>query len=138
MSSLKLFTDLGNFRAFKILIAAEYNAIEIEIPDFKVPEDAQTPSFLSKSPLGRVPALETPSGFLFESNAIARYVARIRRDTELYGVSFFESAQVDSWIDFSSHDIELVRPASVGFFLNFRTLGSDTMVLSLTWVSSLQ
>ena len=33
-------------------------------------------------------------GCIFESNAIARYVARMRRDTELYGVSFFESAQV--------------------------------------------
>lgn len=32
-------------------------------------------------------------GSIFESNAIARYVARIRRDTELYGASFFESAQ---------------------------------------------
>lgn len=33
-------------------------------------------------------------GSIFESNAVARYVARMRRDTELYGVSFFESAQV--------------------------------------------
>ncbi|CAN0447760.1 unnamed protein product, partial [Hapterophycus canaliculatus] len=32
-------------------------------------------------------------GPIFESNAIGRYVARMRRDTELYGVSFFESAQ---------------------------------------------
>ena len=32
-------------------------------------------------------------GSIFESNAIARYVARMRRDSELCGVSFFESAQ---------------------------------------------
>ena len=31
------------------------------------------------------------SGTIFESNAIARYVARIRRDTELYGATFYES-----------------------------------------------
>ena len=31
------------------------------------------------------------AGSIFESNAIARYVARIRRDTDLYGVSFFDS-----------------------------------------------
>lgn len=36
------------------------------------------------------------AGVLFESNAIARYVARIRRDTELLGRSFFESGQVRS------------------------------------------
>ena len=106
--SLKLYTDVGNFRAFKILIAAEYNNVSIDIPEFKLNQDNLTEEFRRKSPLGRVPALETPVGTIFESNAIARYIARIRRDTELYGVSFFESAQVDSWIDFSAHDIELV------------------------------
>jgi elongation factor 1-gamma len=33
-------------------------------------------------------------GALFESNAIARYVARMRTDTGLYGATFFESGQV--------------------------------------------
>jgi elongation factor 1-gamma len=106
---MKLYTDLGNFRAFKILIAAEYNGIAIEIPEFDIKVDGKTPGFLKKSPLGRVPVLETPSGCIFESNAIARYIARIRRDTELYGVSFLESGQIDSWIDFTTHDIELVH-----------------------------
>lgn len=107
--ALKLYTDLGNFRAFKVLIAAEYNSVDIEVPEFNAKTDTKKPEFLKKSPLGRVPVLETSKGSIFESNAIARYVARIRNDTELYGTSFFESAQVDSWIDFCSHDIELVR-----------------------------
>jgi len=38
----------------------------------------------------------------------------MRRDTEIYGVSFFESGQVDSWVDFSSHNIEL--PATMWFY----------------------
>jgi elongation factor 1-gamma len=114
MSSLQLLVDEGNFRAFKILIAAEYNSVSIDIPDFKVSKDNKTAEFLAKSPLGRVPVLVTPAGSIFESNAIARYVARMRRDTELYGVSFFESALVDSWIDFSAHDIEL--PATLWFY----------------------
>ena len=46
-------------------------------------------------------------GCIFESNAIARHVARMRRDTELLGVSFFESGQVDAWMDFVSHDLEV-------------------------------
>mmetsp|Transcript_20433 Transcript_20433/g.33572 ORF Transcript_20433/g.33572 Transcript_20433/m.33572 type:complete len:437 (+) Transcript_20433:91-1401(+) len=112
--SLKLYTYPGNFRAFKILVAAEYNGIDIEIPDFKMLEDNKTPEFLAKSPLGKVPVLDTPQGSIFESNAIARYVARMRRDTELYGVSFFESAQVDSWIDFSTQEVEL--PATMWFY----------------------
>mmetsp|Transcript_930 Transcript_930/g.1397 ORF Transcript_930/g.1397 Transcript_930/m.1397 type:complete len:424 (+) Transcript_930:83-1354(+) len=104
--TMKLWTPPGNFRAFKILIAAEYNSVEIDVPDFSS-LDTKSPEFLAKSPMGRVPVLDTPQGSIFESNAIARYVARMRRDTEMCGASFFESSQVDSWIDFSSHEIEL-------------------------------
>ena len=31
----------------------------------------------------------------------------MRRDTELYGATFFASAQVDSWVDFCTHELEL-------------------------------
>lgn len=54
------------------------------------------------------------AGCIFESNAIARYIARLRRDTDLTGTSFFESGQVDSWIDFASHDLEL--PATLWYY----------------------
>jgi len=102
-----LYTYPGNFRAFKILIAAEYNGVAIDVPAFEMMKDNKTPEFLAMSPLGKVPVLKTPQGSLFESNAIARYVARMRRDTELYGATFFASAQVDSWIDFCTHELEL-------------------------------
>lgn len=61
----------------------------------------------ASNPGGKLPLLETAHGSLFESNAIARYIARIRRDTDLSGRTFFESAQVESWLDFASHDVEL-------------------------------
>ena len=104
---MKLYTPPGNFRAFKILIAAEYNNVDIDIPDFKEfkPE---------MSPTGRLPILETDSGTLFESNAIARYIARIRSDTGLMGSTFFDSAAVDSWIDFCSNELEL--PATLWLY----------------------
>ena len=76
MSELTLYVDSGNFRAFKILIAAEYNGIDIKVPAFKIGQDNKNATFLKKSPLGRVPLLETSSGCIFESNAIARYVAK--------------------------------------------------------------
>jgi elongation factor 1-gamma len=109
-----LFTYKGDFRALKALIAAKYNGVEIATPEFTVGEDNTTPEFLAKSPLGKVPALDTPEGSLFESSAIARYVARLRRDTELCGRTFFESGQVDAWVDFSSHQVEV--PASLIVF----------------------
>jgi elongation factor 1-gamma len=88
-------------------VAAEYNGIAIDVPAFEMMKDNKTPEFLAMSPLGKVPVLKTPQGALFESNAIARYVARMRRDTDLYGATFFASAQVDSWIDFCTHELEL-------------------------------
>ena len=109
-----LHTEPGNFRAFKILIAAEYNGINMNLPAFKLGETNKTDDFLKISPAGKVPALETANGSIFESNAIARYVARLRADTGLYGSTFFESAQVDQWVDFCSTAIEL--PASLWFY----------------------
>ena len=57
--SYKLFTDDGNFRAFKALIAAEYNGVSVETSSVKLGVDNVTAEFLKKSPLGRVPVLET-------------------------------------------------------------------------------
>jgi len=111
---LTLYAEPGNFRAFKILIAAEYNGVSVNIPEFKLNVDNTTPEFLKKSPLGRVPVLETCCGVITESNAIARYVARLRNDTGLYGRTFFESAKVDQWVDFCSHNLEL--PATVWIY----------------------
>jgi elongation factor 1-gamma len=112
--ALKLYSYAGDFRALKALIAGKYNGIEIETPEFKMGEDNVKPEFIAKNPLGRVPLLETPKGCVFESNAIARYVARMRADTELCGRTFFDSGLVDAWVDFTAHEIEL--PATMWVF----------------------
>jgi len=107
--SYTLHTPAGNFRAFKALIAAEYNGVTITVPEF----DASVASTLS--PTGKAPVLQTKSGVIFESNAIARYIAKIRRDTGLTGNgSLVEEATVDSWIDFSANNLEL--PACVWWY----------------------
>lgn len=92
MSGYILHVPAGSYRAFKILIAAEYNGIDITLPDF----DATTATSLS--PTGKAPVLQTPSGgTIFESHSIARYVARMRRDKGLTGNgSFVEEAAVDT------------------------------------------
>jgi elongation factor 1-gamma len=116
--SLTLYTYPGNFRAFKALIAAEYNGVSVSVPPFRMPADAKSAEFKDKSPMGKVPVLETDQGCIFESNAIARYIARIRADTELTGANFFESAQVDSWIDWCANELEV----PMGFWI-FPILG---------------
>ena len=105
--SLTLYVDQGNYLAFKILIAAEYNGINIQIPPFKKGETKVA------SPLGKYPAMKTSHGMLFESNAIARYISRMRADSSLYGESFYESGLIDSWIDFCSSEIE---PAATNWY----------------------
>ena len=106
--SYTLYAPAGSFRAFKALIAAEYNGIDVTVAEF----DAETVKSLS--PSGKAPILQTPSGVIFESNAIARYLGKIRRDTGLSGNGIYEEAAIDSWIDFAANELEL--PASVWFY----------------------
>ena len=102
----KLHAPAGSFRAFPALIAAEYNGIDVEaVADF----DADAVSKMS--PTGKAPVLETSSGNLFSSHAIARFLGGLRRDTGLQGQTIQEAAAVDAWMDWSSMEIEL--PACV-------------------------
>lgn len=111
--TIKLFTDQGNPAAWKILVAAKYAGVLIESPKFEYGVDNKTPEFEKKSPLGKVPVLESHEGVIFEPNAAARFVAR-QSKSSLVGATDFEAAQVDQWIEFSVSEIDL--PASVWVF----------------------
>lgn len=50
--------------------------------------------------------METPDGAIFESNAIARYVASLKPDSSLFGSSQIEHGRVEQWIDFASLEID--------------------------------
>lgn len=56
----------------------------------------KTPEFLAKFPFGKVPAMETPDGPIFESNAIAYYIALHK--PELVGNTPYEKALVQQFI----------------------------------------
>lgn len=106
----KLHAPPGSFRAFKALIAAEYAGIEVSVADPYEPESVK-----KLSPSGRGIVLETSKGVIFESNAIARYLSRIRRDVGLMGGgSAVDEALVDSWIDWCANELEL--PATIWFY----------------------
>lgn len=109
MSTYTLYSPAGSFRAFKALIAAEYNGIDVQVGNF----DAA--SVAAMSPSGKAPVLTVNDDVIFESNAICRFLARIKTDTGLYGNnSVQEAALIDSWIDFSANELEL--PATVWFY----------------------
>jgi len=110
MSSWKIYTYPSNPRVWKAQIAGKYVGIEIETPAFEMGKDNKSKEFLAKFPVGKVPVLETEHGPLFESNAIARHVAR-HEGSKIYGASAYEASLIDQWIDFASNEIELPSAA---------------------------
>ncbi|BBG96219.1 hypothetical protein Prudu_004966 [Prunus dulcis] len=96
-----------NKNAFKTLIVAEYTGVKVELaPDFEMGVTNKTPEYLKLNPIGKVPLLVTPDGPIFESNAIARYVARLKADNPLIGSSLIDYAHIEQWIDFGSLEID--------------------------------
>lgn len=105
---------------WKALIAAQYTGVKIETPDFKIGTDNKSKDFLKKNPVGKVPVLETPDGIVWESNAIARFVARQSNEggIKIYGKSVYEDALIDQWMDFAVNEIELPSAAWLFPILN--------------------
>ncbi|PQM42270.1 Elongation factor 1-gamma [Prunus yedoensis var. nudiflora] len=105
--ALVLHAGKTNKNAFKTLIVAEYTGVKVELaPDFEMGVTNKTPEYLKLNPIGKVPLLETPDGPIFESNAIARYVARLKADNPLIGSSLIDYAHIEQWIDFGSLEID--------------------------------
>ncbi|KAM0061374.1 putative glutathione S-transferase, Thioredoxin-like superfamily, glutathione Transferase family [Helianthus debilis subsp. tardiflorus] len=97
-------TPSKNKNVNKALIIAEYVGVEIKMAEnFQMGVSNKTPEFLRMNPIGKIPILETPEGPLFESNAIALYVAH---GSSLYGFSKIEYGQIEQWIYFSSFELD--------------------------------
>ncbi|KAA8538752.1 hypothetical protein F0562_028353 [Nyssa sinensis] len=106
-SGIVLHAGKTNKNAFKALIAAEYTGVKVElVRDFEMGVSNKAPEFLKMNPIGKVPVLETPDGPIFESNAIARYVTRLKADNPLFGSSLIEYAHIEQWIDFASMEVD--------------------------------
>eukprot|EP00252_Welwitschia_mirabilis_P026350 TRINITY_DN863_c0_g1_i1.p1 TRINITY_DN863_c0_g1~~TRINITY_DN863_c0_g1_i1.p1 ORF type:complete len:423 (+),score=63.65 TRINITY_DN863_c0_g1_i1:201-1469(+) len=106
--ALTLHSGPTNKNAMKALIAAEYVGVKVNMaPHFEMGVSNITPEFLKMNPIGKVPVLETPEGPIFESNAIARYVARLKGETNLFGSSTIDYGRVEQWIDFSTTEIDI-------------------------------
>merc|ERR1712012_1139212 len=99
-----LYTYPDNFRAQKVLIAAEYSGAKVKLAsNFVFGETNTTKEFLAKFPNGKVPAFESDNGMcLVESNAIAYYVAN---DQLRGGKDPVAQAQVLQWLNFADSDI---------------------------------
>ena len=130
-----LYTPEASFRAFPVLIAAEYNGVSVEIV---TNPEATSAAAAQLSPVGqKLPLLQCPDGsIIFSSHAAARYVGGLRTDTglvlvaannnknnnnnhpsapsQLQSSSSSSRAQIDAWMDWCATDLEL--PATVWFY----------------------
>lgn len=108
MATLKLY-GYPNHRTTKSQVAALYGGVDVQYLGFEF--DRSSDDWKARFPTGKLPCMDTPDGPIWESNAIARYVARANPRSNLYGKGYFENAQVDQWLDFAQD--ELIPPASV-------------------------
>lgn len=112
--ALTLTSVKGDFKAWKVLITAKLAGVEVAEDNSATADD---------SSVHTLPVLATPNGVISQSNAIARYIARSRPEAGLFGSSFFESAEVDSWIEWSTNNLEL--PAILSTYWQFEFIKFD-------------
>ncbi|SBT80038.1 elongation factor 1-gamma, putative [Plasmodium malariae] len=105
--SCKLLGPKNDIRSMKVQAVASFCNIKLNIPQFEIGKDNKSEEFLKYSPLGRLPVLVTPSGSLFESNAISKYLCSLRREQNLLGKGVFEEAEVNMWVDFNTYELEI-------------------------------
>jgi glutathione S-transferase len=67
----------------------------------------QTAEYLSKSPMGKVPALETEQGVLIETNVILEYLDDAYPDKPLYPGNAFEKAKIRELVKMAELYLEL-------------------------------
>jgi len=91
----------------QIRAVAAWVGLSVDLPaDYVHFESNKQPEFLAKFPHGKIPALETKDGFkLFESQAIARYVASLAPNVPLLGSSPEEAALIEQWTSFSESEV---------------------------------
>jgi len=130
---MKLYGVSWASKSQKILIAAEYAGVEVTVEEFfprGIPEEALK-EFKQKNPNGTVPVLETPEGFLFESNAILRYIARHNDNSKLYGSNTYERALVDQYLDWISLTLEPALGPVIYSYAGHRAYDKTAVTTSL-------
>ncbi|KAG5484473.1 hypothetical protein LSCM1_07843 [Leishmania martiniquensis] len=113
----------------RTLLVAAYAGIPLKVVPIRAGQENETEAYrLNCHPMQRVPVMKTDEGYLFESNAMIRYLARTEVmlvsvnagvNSEkiphphypipyaMYGHSLLESTQVDSWLDFAITHIDV-------------------------------
>ncbi|KAJ3530673.1 hypothetical protein NM688_g7677 [Phlebia brevispora] len=81
--------------------------LKVDLPEHYVHfQDNKKPEFLAKFPHGKIPALDGADGFrVFETSAVARYIASLAPNSTLLGSNNKEQALIDQWISVADSEI---------------------------------
>ena len=103
---LKLYTNSpAHFFYYTPKMTADYCGYPVQVV-VVTPEQAETKEFKDKKGSGHFPFLETADGkTIFESVAIAQYIARAAGQQGFLGQGAFEEAQVEQWVSFTQSTI---------------------------------
>ncbi|KAI8923895.1 hypothetical protein BC831DRAFT_468629 [Entophlyctis helioformis] len=116
----KIYTYPNNPRVHKALIAAKYNGVDVEEVHIQMGVDNKTPDFLAKFPLGKVPAFEgADKTYIYESNAIAHYVAASKDGSKLLGKDRKESAYIQQFLALADNEFGPAQAAWIFPILGF-------------------
>jgi len=101
-----IYSYANNPRVAKSLIAAQYNNVKVNVKtDIEMGKFNKSKDYLSKFPFGKVPAFESKEGNIYESNAIAYYIASLKKDSGLLGASPIQAAQIQQYVCMSDNEI---------------------------------
>ncbi|KAI0172226.1 glutathione S-transferase [Hypoxylon sp. FL1284] len=105
----KIITYPNNFRVRRAQVVAAINGLEITTTEdeFQMRVTNQTPEFLAKFPLGKVPAMECADGFcVSEGGAMCTYLARSGpKAGQLLGADAKTEALISQWSYFAETEL---------------------------------
>jgi glutathione S-transferase len=88
-----------SFNIFKVLLTAEELGVEYEFIGLNpMAGEHKSPEHMKRHPLGKVPAIEHDGRYLYESNAICKYLCGLKGN-KLYSTDLWEKALIDQWCD---------------------------------------
>jgi elongation factor 1-gamma len=112
----RLYSPPGSLFAFAPLVVSEYVGVSIDIANNT--EGSIEQIIASKSPTGKSPILETRKGLVIvSSQAIARFIANLRRDTDVLGTtgSLRDATAIEDWTNWAAQELEL--PVCVSYYM---------------------
>lgn len=118
-----------NARTHKILAAAAFANVPVTLKACEYGRENETADYCRNcSPCCRYPVLQTEEGYIFESNAILRHIARLDKSGGfLYGRTPFEGSQVDMWLDFAASELDAAALPFVRHHFRGEPLAADVM-----------